>query len=301
MRMHTLLWNTGQQPEFITKLVDAAASGDANAKSELRKQISERINYYVRDRANSYVAMDVLNEPYHQPKYWQIFGAAGIADIHRECAGDQGFGAKTKLFVNEYNIFQYSQTFPFKDGADDPYANWYRDYIEQIRTAGGPVGGIGVQYYALMRDDEKQPHGAARMFGVMQNLSVAGLPITLTEFGVQTKSNIAKSPKCLQETLRLVFGTPQADGFILWGFWKSELWDQATGAAFFEKDWKPTPVYQAWKDQMAKWATDEDVTVGPDHTIQFGGCFGDYELTVDGKTLPLTLTKGQYDYSLAVK
>ncbi|MBC8107521.1 MAG: endo-1,4-beta-xylanase, partial [Anaerolineae bacterium] len=302
MRMHTLLWNTGQQPQFITDLVDKAAAGDVNAKTELRKQIGERIQYYVRDRANSYVEMDVLNEPYHQSKYWDIFGAEGIADIHRECAqAIKDAGATTKLFVNEYNIFQYSHAFPFSENKGDPFANWYREYVEQIRKAAGPVDGIGVQYYALMRDDEKQPHSVARIFGVMQNLAVAGVPITLTEFGVQTKSNIAKAPKALQETLQLVFGSPQCDGFILWGFWKSELWDQATGAAFFEKDWQPTPVYQAWKDQMAKWTTDEELTVAPDGTIQFTGYFGEYEITVDGKLLPLKLTKGQNDYTLAVK
>jgi hypothetical protein len=47
-----------------------AAAGDANAKTELRKQISERVTYYVRDRATSYAELDILNEPYHQPKYW---------------------------------------------------------------------------------------------------------------------------------------------------------------------------------------------------------------------------------------
>ena len=302
MRMHTLLWNTGQQPQFITDLVDKAAAGDANATTELRKQISERVTYYVRDRATSYAELDILNEPYHQPKYWDVFGAQGIADIYRECGqAVKDAGAPTKLFANEFNIFQYSSSYPFKDGKDDPYANWYRSYVEQIRSKGGTIDGIGMQYYALLRDDEKQPHSAARMFGAMQNLAVTGLSLTLTEFGVQTKSNVAHSPKCLQETLRLVFGTPECDGFILWGFWKSELWDQATGAAFFEKDWKPTPVYQAWKDQMAKWTTDEDVTVGTDGSIQFNGFFGEYDVTIDGKTLPLKLVKGQTDYTLAVK
>ena len=303
MRMHTLLWNTGQQPQFIKDLVDKASKGDASAKSELRKHITERIQYYVRDRAKDYYAIDILNEPYHQPAYFNIFGIDGIAEIHRECAqAVKDAGANAKLFVNEYNIFQYSSAYPFgKDAAPDPYANWYREYVEKLRAAGAPVDGIGVQYYALMRDDEKQPHSASRMFGVIQNLAVAGIPITLTEFGVQTKSNVARAPKSLQETMRLSFGSPHFDGFILWGFWKSELWDQATGAAFFEKDWTPTPVYQAWKDQMAKWTADEDVTVAPDNTIQFTGFFGDYDVTIGEKTMPLTLIKGRNDYTLAVK
>ena len=86
MRMHTLLWNTGQQPQFIKDLVEKASKGDASAKTELRKHISERIQYYLRDRAKHYVAIDILNEPYHQPAYFNIFGIDGIADIHRECA-----------------------------------------------------------------------------------------------------------------------------------------------------------------------------------------------------------------------
>ncbi|CAN5528194.1 hypothetical protein BH09PLA1_BH09PLA1_12110 [soil metagenome] len=302
MRMHTLLWNTGQQPQFIMELVDKAASGDADAKSGLRKQISERIQYYVRDRATSYFAMDVLNEAYHQPKYWQIFGADGLADIHRECEqAIRDAGAKTKLFVNEFNIFQYSSSYPFDSGHPDPYANWYREYVEQIQSSRGPVDGIGVQYYALLRDDEKQPHSAARIFGAINNLGIGGLPITLTEFGVQTQSNLAHAPNCLQETLRLVFGSPQCDGFILWGFWKSELWDQATGAAFFEKDWSPTPVFNAWQQQMTEWTTDEELTVATDGTIEFIGFFGDYDVTVDGKSLPLKLTRGQSDYTVTVK
>lgn len=302
MRMHTLIWNTDQQPKFIIDLVDKAARGDQSAKAELRKQISERIQYYARDRATSYFAMDVLNEPYHQPQYWEIFGAEGIADIHRECAqAIKDAGANTRLCVNEYNIFQYSSSFPFKDGKPDPYANWYRQYVEQIKRAGGPVDGIGVQYYALLRDGEGQPHSAARMFGAINNLGVTGLPITLTEFGVQTKSNLAHAPRCLSETMRLVFGSPQCDGLIMWGFWHAELWGEANGAAFFNSGWSPTPVYRPWRELMDKWTIDEQLTVAPDGTIQFTGFFGDYDITVGDTTLPLKLIKGQADYTVAVK
>lgn len=303
MRMHTLLWNTGQQPQFIKDLVDKASKGDASSKSELRKHISERIQYYVRDRAKHYYAIDILNEQYHQPAYIDIFGIDGVAEIHRECAqAVKDAGADAKLFANEFNIFQYSSAYPFgKDAAPDPYANWYREYVEKLRAAGGQVDGIGIQYYALMRDDEGQPHSPARMFGAIQNLATVGLPLTLTEFGVQTKSNIARAPKSLTDTMTLTFGSPHFDSFILWGFWEAELWSEATGAAFFKKDWTPTPVYQAWKDQMAKWSIDEQLKVGDDGTIAFNGFFGDYEITIDGKTLPLTIRPEQSDYTLAAQ
>ena len=101
--------------------------------------------------------------------------------------------------------------------------------------------------------------------------------------------------------MTLTFGSPHFDGFILWGFWAKGLWSEANGAAFFTNDWSPTPVYQAWKDQMAKWTVDEQLKVGPDGTIAFNAFFGDYEITVDGKTIPFKLISGTNEYTLKVK
>jgi hypothetical protein len=52
---------------------------------------------------------------------------------------------------------------------------------------------------------------------------------------------------------------------------------------------------------MAKWTTDEQLTVAPDGTVEFTGYFGDYDVTIDGKTVPLTLRDGVKDYTLSLK
>jgi hypothetical protein len=108
--MHTMLWDTGQQPQWVQDLLKRAADGDASAKKELRDQISERVRYYVRDRAKGYGELDVLNEVYHQPRYLNVFGVEGIADIYAEVGrAVEEAGADTKLYVNEFNVFQWSQ------------------------------------------------------------------------------------------------------------------------------------------------------------------------------------------------
>jgi GH35 family endo-1,4-beta-xylanase len=301
MRMHTLLWNTEQQPRWIIDLLDAAAKGNQSAKKQLREQISQRIVYYVRDRAESYVELDVLNESLHQPKYWEVFGAEGIADIYREAAqAVADASATTRVCVNEYNVLQYSSSYPFKRGAPpDPYCNWYRQHVEQLRAAGAPVSGIGVQYYAFTEPDIPSPHSAARIHAVFQNLSVTGLPIALTEFGVKTKSDPSRVPDLLEETLRITFGNPNATGFIMWGFWTGDLWDQARGAAFYDDKWEPTPTCKRWDEVMRRWSVDDTLPVADDGTVTFTGYFGDYDITVDGKTSPITLVKGTSDYTAA--
>ena len=75
-----------------------------------------------------------------------------------------------------------------------------------------------------------------------QNLSVTGLPISLTEFGVQTggSTTTAQAATYLTETMRMVFGTPNATTFDIWGFWANDIWSQAPLAALMDANWNLT-------------------------------------------------------------
>jgi GH35 family endo-1,4-beta-xylanase len=304
MRMHTMLWDTGQQPEWVRDLLTKAAAGDTAARDELRRQISERIGYFVHDRAGAYDELDVLNEALHQPRYIKVFGIDGIAQIYAEAArAVADAGAATKLYVNEFNLFQWSQLPPpFGDKAKwDPYANWYREHAEAIRAAGGTVGGIGVQYYVNPDPSLAQPHSPARIFGVLQNLSVGGFRITLTEFGAKTGADESRTADALEHTVRLVFGTPQAAGFMMWGIWETEMWDQALGAAFYTRDWKLRKPGQRFEQLMKEWDTDLTLKSGDDGAVNFTGFFGDYEITAGDKVFAFTLAKGMTKYDVSAK
>ena len=313
VRMHNLIWGQ-QQPAYVNDLLTAAAGpgGSAAAKAQLSAEVTKRIGYYVRDRAagagGGYAQLDVLNEQVHEPAYWEVYGAAGVAGIYNETRDAVANpAARPTLFTNEYNVFQDSV-------AGDPYANWYRTSVEAIREAGGAVGGIGAQYYpSNALGAANNQHSAARMFGVMQNLSVAGLPIELTEFGVKaggggtTAQAQQRAADILKSSLRLVFGTPDATGFTTWGFWAGSVWSGAPDGVLYNNDWSARPAGAMWEDLMTidadgdatdDWTTNLTLLTQPDGTIDFTGFYGDYLVTINGQTYPLSLLKGVTEYTL---
>jgi GH35 family endo-1,4-beta-xylanase len=341
-RMHNLIWGdngqngsgNGQQPSWVLNsdsasgLLDKAYLGtDPNAANDLRGEISERIGYYVgtgaaADRAHKYGEIDIYNESYHtgadpslteilKHNYWNVYQANGVADIYREVRDTiAASGATTKVFVNEYGSI----------GGSD-YAPWYMNHIEQIRQAGiaagygDVVGGIGIQHY---------PGGTQNVGNIMrtiQNLSVQGLPLALTEFGVTSGVSQTTAATILGDILRIAFGTADATGFYMWGFHQESGSGATTlfapSAALYTVStsnfnaWALTPAGQKWQDQLGiqdwdgnannGWTTQLSAVVAPDGTISFNGFWGDYELTINGQVYSLTLSKGQNAYSLVIK
>ncbi len=297
LRMHNLIWDN-QQPSWVNTLLNQAVSGNQSAKNELRQEISERIDYIVGSSNfnQKYYEIDVYNEMDHTPKYWNAYGAAGIADIYNEVAA--AAGPNVGIATNEYNVFQDS---------GDYYGNWYKNKIEQLLAADGAVSAIGIQSYDNNWAPVTSPDGcwcahfAPRKLQTMQNLSVLDMPITLTEFGVKSGTSPERTATIMEETMRIMFGSPNATGFYMWGFWSGAMWDQAPAAALYDANWNLTVPGQKFMDLMAEWNTQLTTTVGPDGTINFDGFWGDYEITIDGETFDLSLEKGNFNYNLIVQ
>jgi GH35 family endo-1,4-beta-xylanase len=343
VRMHNLIWgsnpdgtDTGQQPSWVINatshngLLDQASTGNATAAADLRNAISSRIDYYVgdgpggnADRALKYNEIDVYNESYHTgeavpptvPNYWSAYGASGIASIYNEVKqAVASSGATTKVYTNEYGVL-----------GDNAYANTYQQNIEEIRAAGMAAGygdvvdGIGSQYYP----NSAGAHVPATMMADLQNLAVEGKPITLTEFGVAAGVSQLDSAQILEDSMRLMFGDPQATGFFMWGFDSenggSNLFAPAaalynvSGSLNGSPTWTITPAGQRYEwlfgygpDPNRRgvnanpWNTQLTATVGDDGKIDFNGFYGDYQLTINGHLYNLSLVKGTSQYELVV-
>lgn len=308
MRMHNLIW-ANQQPSWVNTLLSQASGGSTSAKNALRQEISERIDYYIGDGFGSdwsdrYNEVDILNEAIHESVYMDIFGADGVADIYNEAAAAvAATGNDVKLFANEYNVLQDSSDF---------YGNWYKNHIEELLAEGGAVEGIGIQSYENDAiGTSYDAHNVARKMQTLQNLSVLGLPITLTEFGVKYEpgnfTSESDATTMMEDTVRLAFGTPNANGFFMWGFWEGDIYRGA--AAFYDEDWNLREPGERWIDLFSAdgdadpnddWDTQLTAMVGSDGTIEFDGFWGDYELTIGGEIFDLSLLKGTTDYSLTV-
>jgi GH35 family endo-1,4-beta-xylanase len=314
VRMHNLIWgsnpdgtDTGQQPTWVINssthngLLDLASTGNATAAADLRNAISSRIDYYVgdgaggnADRALKYNEVDVYNESYHTgegalssvPNYWSAYGATGVAGIYNEVKqAIASAGATTKVYTNEYGVL-----------GDNGYANTYLQNIEEIRAAGIAAG-----------------------YGDV----VEGKPITLTEFGVAAGVSQLDSAQILEDSMRLMFGDPQATGFFMWGFdaenGGANLFAPAaalytvTGSLNGSPTWTITPAGQRYEwlfgygpdpnrrgVNASPWNTQLTATVGADGKIDFNGFYGDYQLTINGHLYNLSLVKGTSQYELVV-
>ena len=309
-RMHNLIWGQ-QQPTWVNNML-----ANAGSHSALRSYISDRIKYYVGDAndgnpnddpATRFLELDVYNEGVHTQQYWNAYGAAGVADIYREARdAANSVGADVRMFANEYNVLQWS-------GTGDTYANWYRRHVDAINNAGSGnvVTGVGVQYYADTSSNASlagQAHSVSFMQRALQNLSVAGQPITLTEFGVKSggTGSFAQSTdqnvhaNIVDDTVRMLFGTPQANGFFMWGFYQGSgyIWSEATNGAFYDAAWNLRQPGARWNALMDEWDTNVNAVVNPDGTVTFTGFFGDYSVAGAGNAL--TLVKGQDDYAVTL-
>lgn len=326
-RMHNLIWGPAsggnQQPSWVQSLVSA------NNTAAVNTAITNRVGYYVgngsaSDPANKFQQIDVYNESYHTGQaggtdtYWSVLGgASGIANVYNQVAAAiANDNSKAVTFTNEYNVFQNS---------GDNYANFYISNIDAIRDADGNVGEIGIEYYPESSTAKgggigsgSGQHSAARIESVLQNLSAQDLPEQVDEFGVGSGGTTAVVNQILSDTMTLMFGDPNATGFVMWGDENASSSDLYKPAASFYNvsggTWTLTSAGQTYQQLLGingnsgGWNTNVTVNTDSTGTISFNGYYGQYYLAgeplgnLNAKLLPydLNLQKGTASYDTAL-
>ncbi len=277
-RMHGVLWDN-QQPDWVDTLKSQALS-DPCAAAEYWDEMMERMQYFLADRAGRYTDVDGINEGYHKDTHIQIYGIEGVAEIYSEMAAASA--GRAKIAVNEYNVFEWTD-----------YTNWYREHIEDIINAGGIVELIGLQNHTGF-----DTYNTIITFKNLQLLAGFELPMKVTEFSVDAESS--GYPNILTESMRLAFGNDMTDGFIIWGFWSEQIWQQQPGGALVDENWELTDFGIAFEQLMAQWDTNEVAYVNAQGQINFTGYYGDYDIIINDRVYSLTLTKGTATYDLYI-
>ena len=304
-RMHNVVWDSdSQNPDWVNTLKGQAQT-DPAAEADLRSAISSRIQYYVRDRANRYVEVDGINESYHHQAWGGAPSDARAASVYNEIAdAATAAGAPTRVMFNEYSVLN--------NDSGTPYGGAYLEHVRAVLRGGvtdATLGrlGLGVQDY--IDGTSSNDYEAVRTYRSLANLGALHMPITLTEFGIADGIGTPEwRAQVLAETMRLVFGSADTNGLVLWGFWHPLMWK--SGSALFDDNWNITPAGKAWEQLLGihdwgladvpTWTTDLTATVDSEGRIVFKGFYGDYEVTLDGKTYDLTLDPGTTDYTMAV-
>jgi hypothetical protein len=114
--MHNLIWIIRSSPRGVLELLRVRRTAMASAK-KLRAAISNRITYYVRDRAINYSELDVLNESLHNMDY-RVFRHRASPTFTESVSSSKEAGVNPVplLMTNEFNVLQWSRPYPFKTG-----------------------------------------------------------------------------------------------------------------------------------------------------------------------------------------
>jgi GH35 family endo-1,4-beta-xylanase len=191
------------------------------------------------------------------------------------------------LFLNDYDILTGARL-------DD-----YVAHIEKLLAMGVPIGGIGVQGH--LHADAFDP---ATLRNALDVLSRFGLPIRVTEFNIpgqrsqyyenrslrMTEAQEKANAAALVEYYRICFAHPEVSGILMWGFWEGANW--IPQSSLYRRDWSLTSTGRAYRDLVFReWWTTWEGVAGDDGSVEIPGFYGTYQVTTDGTTKSVELTK----------
>ncbi len=210
---------------------------------------------------------DLYNEPFHERTYFinKLVPGGTIAQEGAEIAKwfkkAREADPNAKLFINEYNILNFWQE-------NDSDVIKYKQLIDAIRDAGGPVDGVGEQAHMdrmitkaqIKRRIDILTAPMAPTANYPQGLP--GLPFEVTELDVNVSGwnpTPAQQAQVVANVLEATFEHPMAQGVTIWGMNDSTHW--RSNAVMFDDrttpgTWAIKPSGQAYIDRvMGTWWT----------------------------------------------
>jgi len=275
LRAHNLFWGIEQfiQP-WVKELSD----------EELEKTLQHRAETVTSRYKGRFTEYDLNNEMIHGNYYEDRLGA----DITKRMAdwavnGDPDI----KLYLNDYDILTGKKL------------NEYMAHIRLLLKQKVPIAGIGVQGHLHAESFDRNEVKRA-----LDSLAQFNLPIKVTEFnmpGQRSKyykdRNLVMTPEeekqkavDLVDYYRICFAHPAVDGILMWGFWEGANW--IPQSSLYKRDWTPTPAAGAYHDLIYKqWWTRASGKINRKGEFTIPAFFGKYQITVDGKTRLVDLSK----------
>ncbi len=295
LRGHTTVW--GAQYQLPTDL--QAMTDPAQVKTRIRNHVTD---YHTLFRGQGIDNFDLYNEHFHERQYIIEKAVPGstISTMIAEQAAEvaEWFKAavaadpEAMLFINEYNILNFWQ-----ENDSDVIA--YKNFVDAVRDAGGPVHGIGLQAHMdrfITKEQIKRRLDilAAPMAPTTNHPEgLPGLRIEVTELDINTQwwttATAEQQAQVTANVLDACFEHPSVDGVTMWGMrdtlhWRdnSILIDDTNDA-----NWVIKPSGQAWIDRVkGTWWTDLAGTTDTDGSYSGTVFKGQHRITVtyDGET-----------------
>ena len=196
----------------------------------------------------------------------------------------------------------------------------YYAYIEANMLKGARIDAIGMQYHVFRRREEEYEstrtyYSPEMLYKHMDLYSNFGKPLQITEVTIPAYSrdpeDEAIQAEILENLYKIWFSHPNVEQIIYWNMVDgyAHLWDpnpetikksqgdMTIGENYYyggllRFDLSPKPAYYTIKNLFEKvWHTEETLLSDACGKVAFRGFYGDYAVTVDGKTYSAVLAK----------
>lgn len=254
LRGHTTVWGAAYQlPADLRAMTDP---------TQVRTRIRNHVTNYHTQLADSGIRVfDLYNEHFHERQYIIDKAVPGgtvaqqAAEVAEWFKAARAADPNAVLYINEYNILNFWQE-------NDADVIAYKQFVDAVRDAGGPVDGIGEQAHMDRFITKEQIRRRLAILGAPMAPTAnhpAGLPglrLEITELDINTQWWTTATPteqaQVTANVLEGAFETPAVDGVTIWGMRDSIHW---RGNAILYDDsnpasWVLKPSGQAWVDRV---------------------------------------------------
>ncbi len=258
-RGHTLVWPSW--PMLPERLEPHRESSEI-----IRREVDDHIKKVATATRGRIREWDVLNEPRSHRDLQNLLGESAVAHWFELAHATD---PDAILYLNENGILS-------EGGRDTHHHDAFESLLRELLGRGVPVSGIGLQAHMgwTLTDPE-------RLWHIYDRFSGFGLPITVTEFGVNI-FNEQLQADYTRDFLTAAFSHPAVHGVLHWGFWEGRHWNP--DAALYRKDWTPRASAQMLERLLREeWHTQITKTTDADGGFSLRAFHGDYRVEV---TLP---------------
>ena len=265
MRGHCIFWaKSGLVMDWLKELND----------DELRAAIKRRAIGVTKHFKGRIEEFDLNNEMIDGNFYRSRLGDGIIKEM--AYMAKEGNPDAT-LYVNDYGILV----------GRGYNADRYIAQIEKLLADGVPIDGIGCQgHFVTISKDGSEARCVQKN---LDRLAKFNLPIKITECLFTADDEQGKAD-ALRMFFPICFAHSSVEAILMWGFWEKGHWKPHT--AMWKKDWSPTPQAEAYRDLVFnKWWTEATGKADDRGVFKTRAFYGDYEITSDGQTKKVTLSK----------
>ena len=235
-------------------------------KADMLGSVRERIAF----AGNRVIEWDVINHPIA----WQgaeLLGNRGLplGSLSMDVLHEAARLTKLPLWINEDQIF--------RPGAqqDGTY-----ELLTRLKKEGVTIAGLGNQGHfssSFLPSPEELLRVTDRFTALVPRQIIS-------EYDITTSADEALAADYTRDIMTVCFSHPAYEGFIIWGFWEGSHW--IPSAAFWKRDWSPTPAALMWENLILKqWHTHKILTSDARGIIRWRGFKGTYQIIgSDGKS-----------------